>query len=528
MERRWKALHGAAPPDAATPQTRVSAAAGARLIGGDPQGNARDALAGDRENRGRGGAGRLSCEGAGRPAGQSGRCALRGTVDRVRARRAALALAVWAVFTATWPLRPSGATEPLAVRISETVPPGQGKLAFVVMFIGLEPDAPQTLASRISVGSTEIVGPPSAVAHLPSRLPIVVDFVAGRITAGGVSVGRFPPVPPIDENTPVALDVTLGQHSQTATARWAGMWFLPTVVVPGYLNELSGKPNPSAVTVLERRGLRISGPSPNVFWFNYRSRRLSLDEGARELAAYVRDTVLPATHAARINVVGYSEGGLLARWNLAFEPGWDRLVNRLILVATPNEGAVLSYVYAWYPIGVLARTRAARDLLPTFAFWRPDPQAPWSVPPDAPNPALTALNAHPLPSGIRAYALYGSRDGTESGVIGRFPEPGFSYGPGDGIVLKASVLGLPVNGDGGVPGLAGQFVATIDLGPQKHMGMLGAAMPKIADILMEKQALNRSRSAETEAEPPAPWPLAAAPRSDVAVPRETRRDGGSL
>ena len=70
-----------------------------------------------------------------------------------------------------------------------------------------------------------------------------------------------------------------------------------------------------------QRGYHPTAASPDVFWFSYRSRALGLKEAAHALAAYVREVVLAKTYAVRINVVGYSLGGLLARWNLAFEPG---------------------------------------------------------------------------------------------------------------------------------------------------------------------------------------------------------------
>jgi hypothetical protein len=140
----------------------------------------------------------------------------------------------------------------------------------------------------------------------------------------------------------------------------------------------------------------------------------------------------------------------------------------------------------------LARTRAARELLPTFPFWRPDPRTPWTIPPDGRNPTLAELNAHPLPESVRAFALYGRREaGTMSGVTGRLPDATFSFGPGDGVVLTASVLGLPVNGGGGVPWLRDRFLATVDLGPQRHLSLLGAATPKIADILVDRTTTYR-------------------------------------
>ena len=146
------------------------------------------------------------------------------------------------------------------------------------------------------------------------------------------------------------------------------------------------------------------------------------------------------------------------------EPGvrarWDHLVNRFVMVGVPNQGVVMSYVYAWYAVAGLART-AARDLNPTFPYWQPDPGGPWRFPPDGQNPALTALNAHLLPKGIRAYAFYGNQGqldthdlSTWAGVTGDLQElqrAVFSFGPGDGIVLTASALGLPINGGPGIP-----------------------------------------------------------------------------
>jgi len=163
---------------------------------------------------------------------------------------------------------------------------------------------------------------------------------------------------------------------------------------------------------------------------------------------------------------------------------------------------VMAYVNAWYPLAApWARTPAARDLLPTFPFWRPAPGTPWGLPPDARNAALAELNTHPLPEGIRAYAFYGGRpldaegrSGTWAGVTGQLPEARFSYGPGDGIVLAASALGLRINGGGGVPGLADRLVTTVDLGPIGHQSLMEAAITKIADVLTDNGAGGSTRS----------------------------------
>ena len=64
----------------------------------------------------------------------------------------------------------------------------------------------------------------------------------------------------------------------------------------------------------------------------------------------------------------------------------------------------------------------------------------------------------------------------------------FSFGPGDGIVLTASALGLTIKGGPGIPGLANQLVMKVDLGPVGHRSLLAAAATKIADVLTDRQA----------------------------------------
>jgi hypothetical protein len=377
------------------------------------------------------------------------------------------------------------------VRISAPRMLSPGRLGADVIVEGLRPEPQPTIEWTVAVGG-QVVRRPTHPLIAP-RVPASIDLPAGRIRVGGdVSVAEFTPVPPLEENLPISVEIVVRQGDTMAVARQTAVMRLPTVIVPGYLNDIAEAADPEVMSGFERRGFSAAGPSPDLFWFSYRSRALSLRDAAAALAAYVRNVVLRAAYAARINVVGYSLGGLIARWNIAFEPGWSRLVNRLILVATPNEGTVAAYVYAWYPAGILARTRAARELMPTFPFWRPDPQSPWTIPPDGRNPTLAELNLHPLPESVRAYALFGRREGgAMSGVTGRFPDAGFSFGPGDGVVLAASVLGLPVNGGGGVPGLTDRFVAAIDLGPQRHLRLLVLAAPKIADILIDRTTTYR-------------------------------------
>lgn len=415
-------------------------------------------------------------------------------------RRAFLALILSGVLVALSCVGSGRAAVPLAVTISGQQMVAPGRVGFNVTIVGLQPDLTPTIEGTVTVGGGQAIHGPRAPVPA-ARIPAAIDLRAGKVRVGGdASVVEFAPVPPFEENTSIDLEVTVRQAADVATARQSSMLLLPTVIVPGYLNDLGGKPG-GLVSFLEQRGYHATTASPDLFWFSYRSRALGLKDAARALAAYVREVVLPETYATRINVVGYSLGGLLTRWNLAFEPGWDHLVNRFVMVGVPNQGAVASYVYAWYAIGSLARTAAARDLIPTFPFWQPVPGAPWRLPPDGQNPTLAELNTHPLPYGPRVYAFYGNqgpldpRDrGTWAGVAGdlqQLQNAVFSSGPGDGFVLTASALGLPINGGGGISGLVDRLVMKVDLGAVGHMSLLNAASPKIADVLTDRMAAFR-------------------------------------
>src|SRR5579864_7736798 len=242
------------------------------------------------------------------------------------------------------------------VRISAPHMLSPGRLGADVIVEGLRPEPQPTIEWTVAVGG-QVVRRPTHPLIAP-RVPASIDLPAGRIRVGGdVSVAEFTPVPPLEENLPISVEIVVRQGDTTAVARQTVVMRLPTVIVPGYLNDIAEAADPEVMSGFERRGFSAAGPSPDLFWFTYRSRALSLRDAAAALAAYVRNVVLRAAYAARSNVVGYSLGGLIARWNIAFEPGWSRLVDRLILVATPNEGSVASYVYAWYPAGILARTR---------------------------------------------------------------------------------------------------------------------------------------------------------------------------
>lgn len=328
--------------------------------------------------------------------------------------------------------------------------------------------------------------------HMPRRFAMDIDLPGGAVRVGVVKVGEFAPVQPFTDNVRFPIQVTLRQEARAATASRIVTILLPTVIVPGYMNELGGRSKETLASFI-RRGYRDSGPAPTVFWFDYPSHLITLEKGAHRLADYIRHVVLAQTYAAKINVVGYSFGGLMARWNVQMDvDGWGTLVNRLILVGVPNEGSVLAYTYrnapTFLPYAYFAHSPAVDEMTPTFPFWRAEPTQPWDMPPDGGNPMLEQLNARSMPEGIRVWVFYGSgQQGDANTMAGVTASPrGGDRDAGDGIVLAASAQGLPIHGGSGVPALLTPDVVHVDLGGVEHRVILAAGADRFADAVLDR------------------------------------------
>jgi hypothetical protein len=315
--------------------------------------------------------------------------------------------------------------------------------------------------------------------RMPPGVPISMDadLSEGTVKVGAVKVGEFPPVSRFTENLRFPVQVTLRQGGRVATADSRVTVLLPTVIVPGYANELSDR-DQAVLGAFRRHGYRDGGKGRTLFWFGYPSHEWTLEQAAHALSEYVHRTVLTSAYAAKINVVGYSLGGLLARWNIQFDvDGWGTLVNRLPLVGVPNEGSVFAYLYrnvpTFLPYGYLAHTAAAHAMMPTFPFWRESSAKGWSMPADADNPVLAELNRRPMPSGVQIEVFYGSAQNTVTGITDNGTP---TLGPGDGIVPAASAEGLPIQGGSGVPALLTPNVIRVDLGSVGHSQLMSAAV----------------------------------------------------
>lgn len=123
----------------------------------------------------------------------------------------------------------------------------------------------------------------------------------------------------------------------------------PVVLVCGFANSASGFDE-------WRRSLEADGF--RVFVFESSTRGLGdLRDSAAQLAAFLAD-VRRRTGRARLDIVGFSEGGLLARMVVGAGRFAGR-VDRLISLATPHAG-----INAWSAYTALAGWHALRDAAP--------------------------------------------------------------------------------------------------------------------------------------------------------------------
>jgi pimeloyl-ACP methyl ester carboxylesterase len=119
---------------------------------------------------------------------------------------------------------------------------------------------------------------------------------------------------------------------------------VPVVLLGGFGNELApGGTSVFGVALNAATGgtYDLGTERPTMIAHDYASLDASLSELARELNKTVR-AALRGTSFARVDVVGYSMGGLVARRWLA-DQGAGK-VRRMVFLATPNEGAPLVQV----------------------------------------------------------------------------------------------------------------------------------------------------------------------------------------
>lgn len=148
-----------------------------------------------------------------------------------------------------------------------------------------------------------------------------------------------------------------GAASPGAGAGGGGGTRDPVIVVPG---TLAGEPLVEVDIQSLADHLRAEGYAVFVYWLPGNGLG-DMRETAAGLPAFV-DDVLEGTGASSVDVVGHSQGGLLARWYVRFLGG-DAVVDSLVTLGTPHHGTQLANLGSlfglWNCLSVGVCTQAA-------------------------------------------------------------------------------------------------------------------------------------------------------------------------
>jgi pimeloyl-ACP methyl ester carboxylesterase len=83
-----------------------------------------------------------------------------------------------------------------------------------------------------------------------------------------------------------------------------------------------------------------------VLTFDYENLNTTIEENARLLGEKLKAAGLAPKHQKQLDIVAHSMGGLVCRWFIEKEGG-DRVVERLVMVGTPNAGSPWPTIQDW-------------------------------------------------------------------------------------------------------------------------------------------------------------------------------------
>ena len=156
--------------------------------------------------------------------------------------------------------------------------------------------------------------------------------------------------------------------------------------------------------------------------------------------------VFEETGAERVNLVGFSLGGLDAR-HLAADPAWRGRIASIVTVSTPHHGTPLASYLLETPGRLNAWAVQAMTFVGTAAWEEAPPNVERSLAELAPAHLEGTFNpAHPVPDGVWC-ASFSARAGAGTGAPALYPGlvPGHRIltklaGENDGMVPTASAV----------------------------------------------------------------------------------------
>lgn len=279
------------------------------------------------------------------------------------------------------------------------------------------------------------------------------------ISLNGDSDGQ-PPVPRFTTNTQFTVNATEIEDQNSCGTSASAAILLPVIIVPGILNGDAGDGTfpilEDSLTHLTPANLALPNyvlrkhpeigtcasldqpdeAYPTLYTLSYHTNTATFADGADVLGQCI-EAVQGLTHAANVNIVSHSKGGLISRQFLEEKKSLVDAapVDQLIMAVTPNEGALEP---AWASLTGNLIVRLG-DLLPVWPWHRRRASAEFVATPV--NKALDELNSRPLPSNVQYTILFSGSEDTD------FTRTNFTLAstPGDGIVPAFSALGMVVD-----------------------------------------------------------------------------------
>lgn len=237
-------------------------------------------------------------------------------------------------------------------------------------------------------------------------------------------------VPRFVDNTTVEANAKASETGPVTGERKAedtkqGRILLPVIIIPGLgTADTAGSSTWKNLQdricqgVTSSEFVSFAGEGKMVYVVQYNTRTaasLVLGAGSVYLRAF---SIMAASHAGRVNLVGHSLGGLVARRYSSLPTQLVPLpVRTLVTVGTPHLGSTCA---AMIDLGVpkaltvnrvIGTTPAGRSVLyPTYPWYtsKTDPEYHLTIPPAYRNRGLVQLNATPLPGDIRCHLLAGT------------------------------------------------------------------------------------------------------------------------
>jgi len=242
-----------------------------------------------------------------------------------------------------------------------------------------------------------------------------------------------------------------------------------------------------------------SGPYPTLFGLDkahngYDPDGLTLAQCADKLVSVIESVIRPSgwtpnnppkTYASKVDIIGHSKGGLVAREFLQDHKSYSPSVRKLILACSPHTGAV--DVYWLLTLDVRPWTlKVYKELAPTTDWFRALPWKPFGVFHGA-NTVLRRLNKTVIPPNIDVHIFYGAVASVPTNVTAPFSFGGWTQG--DWVVTQWSATGWEVVNDStgtsrvGTQIPAFQFVKNYHQVDFRHDGYLKNASKDLYEVL---------------------------------------------